>query len=75
MNRRRTKFTIDCDIPERWVPYFLGMLKDMQELGSLGCSRSVEFYADGDGDFRPKFSWETGLPDPVVANDHYYDAG
>lgn len=47
---------------ERWIPHFLGMLKYMQQLGSLGSSRKVSIYSDGDGDFRPKFEWEKNLP-------------
>lgn len=43
---------------ERWIPYFLGMLKYMEHLGNIGSSRKVSIYSDGDGDFRPKFDWE-----------------
>lgn len=50
----------------RWVPQFLGMLQAMQRLGSLGGSRWVRFYSDGDGDYRPKFLWEgLSLPEPA----------
>lgn len=42
----------------RWARQFLGMLKTMQQLGSQGSSREVILYADGDGDFRPKFEWD-----------------
>lgn len=48
-------FSIRCTMRKRWVPHFLGMLKMMQRLGSVGSSRVVAIYADGDGDFRPKF--------------------
>lgn len=50
---------------ERWIPHFLGMLKYMQQLGSLGSSRKVGIYSDGDGDFRPKFEWAENLPTPA----------
>lgn len=74
------KFTIECEMKERWVPHFLAMLKYMQCLGSMGSSRMVSFYADGDGDFRPKFTWDSSLPskaDPIKDNDGdvTYDAG
>ena len=50
------KFTITVEMQDRWVPHFLGMLQTMQFLGSIGSSRVVGIYADGDGDFRPKFT-------------------
>lgn len=83
MKYEKKKFTIECEMNERWVPHFLGMLKKMQQLGSLGSSREITFYADGDGDFRPKFNWDTTLPEPAKAleleayPDHGYtfDAG
>ena len=38
----------------------------MESMGNLGHSCRVGFYADGDGDFRPKFSsnveWENEQP-------------
>jgi len=46
---------IEMTVKERWLPSFLGMLELMQSMGSMGCSRTIGFYADGDGDFRPKF--------------------
>jgi hypothetical protein len=65
---------------KRWVPHFLSMLKYMQYLGGVGGSRTVSFYSDGDGDFRPKFEWDDSLSDdgePVRDNggDRFYDAG
>ena len=60
--KERKKFTIECDMEARWVPHFLAMLKYMQQLGGLGSSREVTLYADGDGDFRPKFTWDSSLP-------------
>lgn len=74
------KFTIQVDMPDRWVPHFLAMLKYMEQLGGMGGSRKVCFYADGDGDFRPKFKWNKFLPseaEPVSDKDgdRFYDAG
>ena len=56
------EFTIKCKMNERWIPPFLAMLKGMQQLGGIGGSRWVRLYADGDGDFRPKFEWDESLP-------------
>jgi hypothetical protein len=48
-------FNVRCTMKRRWARQFLGMLEYMQRLGSWGSSRTVSFFADGDGDFRPKF--------------------
>jgi hypothetical protein len=74
------KFVIHCEMKDRWVPHFLAMLKYMERLGGIGSSREVSFYADGDGDFRPKFKWSEHLPSdakPVKDKDgdRFYDAG
>jgi hypothetical protein len=61
MNTENKTFTITCTMKERWIPHFLGMLKKMEYLGNIGASRAVTIYADGDGDFRPKFSWQEDL--------------
>lgn len=74
------KFEITVEMEDRWVPHFLAMLKYMQQLGGMGASRKVSFYADGDGDFHPKFRWNPTLPSdakPVSDKDgdRFYDAG
>ena len=43
---------------ERWVNDFCSMLHWMESCGNLGHSSIVGFYADGDGDFRPKFEFD-----------------
>ena len=75
-----TTFNITCTMRTRWVPYFLAMLKYMQQLGGQGSSRDVTLYSDGDGDFRPRFQWDESLPAdarPVSDRDgdRKYDAG
>jgi len=80
MKHDKTTFSITCTMNSRWVPHFLAMLKYMQQLGGLGGSRKVAFYSDGDGDFRPKFEWDTNLPSnatPIKDEDgnRTYDAG
>ena len=74
------KFTIVCEMPERWISHFLSMLRYMQQLGTIGGSRQVSIYSDGDGDFRPKFDWPDDLSDQAepVSDDNgnrLYDAG
>jgi hypothetical protein len=81
MKYKNKKFTIECEMNERWIPHFLSMLKYMQQLGGLGSSRQVAIYSDGDGDFRPKFTFDdellTEVKKPVVDNkgNRTYDAG
>lgn len=52
-------FTIEVTMKDRWVNDFCSMLNWMQSCGNLGHSSLVGFYADGDGDFRPKFEINT----------------
>ena len=47
------KFNLEITIPKRWVKKFMQMLDCMRWTGQAGTSRTVAFYADGDGDFRP----------------------
>lgn len=73
--------TITVTMRRRWIPIFLGMLRQMQMLGSIGSSRHVLFFADGDGDFRPKFEWsgtelDAAEPTDTAKNgDTFFDAG
>jgi len=80
MKSEDVEFTIKCKMKSRWVPHFLAMLKYMQQLGVFGGSRMVSFFADGDGDFRPKFEWDSSLssdakPISDSNGDRTYDAG
>ena len=61
------EFTIKVKMQERWIAPFMSMLKYMQTCGSVGASRLVGFYSDGDGDFRPEFEAdiEYEVVDPV----------
>lgn len=43
---------------ERWVNHFLSFLKYMEFMGRIGHSGLVSFFSDGDGDFRPNFSFD-----------------
>ena len=54
----KKNFNVNVTMEERWVPYFLEFLKYMESFGQLGHSGQLGFYSDGDGDFRPKFSFD-----------------
>ncbi len=74
------KFTIDVEMNERWIPHFLSMLDYIETCGKIGTSRYAAIYADGDGDFQPKFKikgveWEDVEPFSDVNGDRVYDAG
>jgi len=69
-----TKITIECEMKDRWVPQFLALLQRMQFMGNMGSSRTLGFYADGDGDFRPKFTVDgKNIKDMETANPVYDD--
>ena len=53
---KKVKFTVECEMEERWKDYFLSFLKTMEFFGQAGHSELLGFYSDGDGDFRPKFN-------------------
>lgn len=38
------KFTIDVEMPERWVDHFLSFLNYMENCGKLGCSTPAAFF-------------------------------
>lgn len=73
------KFTINVEMKDRWVPHFLSMLKHIEYLGNIGASREIAIYADGDGDFQPKFKfdvdYEEMLPVRESGGNRLYDAG
>ena len=73
------KFTIEVEMEERWIDDFCSMLKEMERLGSIGSSKKVGIYSDGDGDFRPKFDIDTEyskVPPIINTNEEkIYDAG
>ena len=85
----KATFNIQVTMKERWVNYFCSMLKWMESCGNLGHSSLIGFYADGDGDFRPKFKidrefeqthgiWQherTDEQEPLPRPEVIYDAG
>lgn len=74
-------FTVSCTMKRRWAEQFVGMLRNMQTLGNNGSSRNVTLFADGDGDFRPRFSVdddaEISAAEPTIlkSGDLFFDAG
>ena len=74
------KFTIECEMSERWVDEFCSFLKRLEQNGNRGHSSLIGFYADGDGDFRPKFQINTEYKIAQGQSSHWtpevmYDAG
>lgn len=71
--------TINAEIPDRWVDTFCTMLKQMEHDGNIGHSEKVSIYADGDGDFRPKFNFSKAFnrETPVTHDsiETFFDAG
>ena len=51
----KKKFTIECEMEERWIDDFCSFLEYLEWCGRVGHSSAVGFGADGDGDFRPTF--------------------
>lgn len=76
-------FNIEVTMKDRWVPYFISFLKQMENDGSVGHSEEIAFFADGDGDFHPKFKFSIKSKDvkPIQLKKDYtqdidlYDAG
>ena len=76
-------FNVKVTMSKRWQNEFLTFLKHLEENGNIGHSSIIGFYADGDGDFHPKFDFD--VPDyeqtlPSSTNiyfniDALYDAG
>lgn len=45
------KMNFEITLPERWLKKFVQLLDCMRWCGKVGASRTLGFYADGDGDF------------------------
>ena len=59
MKRKNQQLKIILDnVSQADAIALIKMFKYMQYLGSIGSSRMCSFYADGDGSFRPKISFE-----------------
>lgn len=84
--KKDVELNIKVTMNERWVNDFCSMLKWMERCGNLGHSSLVGFYADGDGDFRPRFTfdrefeqthgiWGHERKEPLSIPEVIYDAG
>lgn len=60
------ELNIKATIPDRWVPQFVAMLAEMEQLGNIGSTKSLVFYSDGDGDFKPKFEFTDKRGNPIA---------
>lgn len=72
------KFNIEVEMQERWIPYFMSFLKEMEWMGNVGSSDILAFYVDGDGDFRPMFKTDVEFEKQEKLNNgviDFYDAG
>lgn len=72
------EFNINVEMEERWIPHSMSMLKEMERCGHIGTSRIVSMFADGDGDFRPKFKADIDFEQVEprqFADRRIYDAG
>ena len=74
------EFTVKCKMNRRWANQFLSMLRYFEDMGAIGHSCRVGFYANGDGDFRPEFTtdFDWDIVEPVYTfcgyNEVTYDA-
>lgn len=69
------RLSIEAEIDNRWVETFLSFLKRLEYNGDIGHSSLIGFYADGDGDFRPKFRVMNFLKDgEITTKDKCYSA-
>ena len=59
------KFSVECEMGERWMMPFLAMLEEMEYQGNIGHSGLVSIFADGDGDFHPHFMVRTLKVKPI----------
>lgn len=64
----KKEFNIHVKMEERYVNYFLSFLKYMEFMGKIGHSGLVSFFSDGDGDFRPSFSFDIDYDGVVGIN-------
>lgn len=77
IKRKKQKLVITLDnVSQADAIALIKMFKYAQHLGNIGSSRMCAFFADGDGSFHPKFSYEypEDLPDvPEIAWKIYHD--
>lgn len=58
----RLEMTIKLQVTQPQALALQAMLECWNSLASMGSSRYVSFYVDGDGNFKPKAMWEYSAP-------------
>ena len=66
-----TDFTIKCSMTDRWIPYFIAFLKRIEADGEIGQSELIGFSVNGEGDFRPKFKFDSSEVNDDISNKIY----
>lgn len=81
----RVNLTVTMNVTVPQALTLQAMFEYWNTLASMGSSRMVTFYADGDGDFRPECKVSTDVPLPELTDelrnmaakdangDHFYD--
>lgn len=54
LERNRTKMVVEMNVTKPQALALQAMFEYWNHLGSIGASRKVSFYVDGDGDFQPE---------------------
>jgi len=65
-----TKLTVEFEVTEAQALSLMAMFRYWNGLAGVGSSRYTAFYADGDGNFRPKCKWST--PEGIELTDKIY---
>lgn len=63
MSNERIKMTVTMQVTVPQALTLQAMFKHWNRLASMGCSRNVGFFVDGDGNFKPKC--EVTFSEPV----------
>jgi hypothetical protein len=69
MSNARIKMTVSMNVTEPQALALQAMFKCWNSLASMGSSRMVGFYVDGDGNFKPKCEWSFSEPIPELTED------
>lgn len=76
------KVKLEFTVSKRWLKKIIALLSCLKYCGDVGTSRTIGFYADGDGDFRikdikmngveidPKIDWEKYGNEPVFYDEN-----
>lgn len=62
MSSERLEMTVKLQVTEPQALALQAMFKCWNSLASMGSSRHVAMFVDGDGNFKPKAQWEFSRP-------------